>query len=78
MCVCVQWALLSMGFSCKNTEVGCRFLLRGILLTQELNYHLLSLLHCRWILYQLSYQGRGGVKREIRYYFEMNENVSTI
>ena len=30
------------------------FLLQGISLTQELNW---GLLYCRWILYQLSYQG---------------------
>ena len=38
----------------ENTEVGCHVLLQGIFLTQELNR---SLLHCRQILYQLSYQG---------------------
>ena len=38
----------------KNTEVGSLSLLQGIFLTQELNQ---GLLHCRWILYQLSYQG---------------------
>ena len=38
----------------KNTGVGCLSLLRGIFLTQELNWGLLT---CRWILYQLSYQG---------------------
>ena len=37
-----------------NTEVGCYALLQGIFLTQGLN---MSLLHCRWILYLLSYQG---------------------
>ena len=37
----------------KNTGVGSLFLLQGIFPTQELNQ---SLLHCRWILYQLSYQ----------------------
>ena len=41
----------------KNTRVDCYALLQGILLTQRLNPHLLYLLHCRWILYQLSYQG---------------------
>ena len=34
--------------------VGSLSLLQRIFLTHELN---LSLLHCRWILYQLSYQG---------------------
>ena len=39
----------------KNTGVGCHFLLQWIFRTQGLN---LGLLHCRWILYQLSYEGR--------------------
>ena len=38
----------------KNTGVGSLSLLQQIFLTQELNR---GLLHCRWILYQLSYQG---------------------
>ena len=38
----------------KNTGVGSLSLLQGIFLIQELN---LGLLHCRQILYQLSYQG---------------------
>ena len=38
----------------KNTGVGSLSLLQGIFLTQELNW---GLLNCRWILYQLSYQG---------------------
>ena len=38
----------------KNTGVGSLCLLEGIFLTQELSQ---SLLHCRRILYQLSYQG---------------------
>ena len=38
----------------KNTGVGRLSLLQGIFLTQELNQ---GLLHCRQILYQLSYQG---------------------
>ena len=37
-----------------NTGVGRLSLLQGIFLTQELNQ---GLLHCRQILYQLSYQG---------------------
>ena len=37
----------------KNTGVGSLSLLQGIFLTQELNQ---GLLHCRWILYQLSCQ----------------------
>ena len=39
----------------KNTGVGILSLLQGIFLTQELNW---GLLHCRLILYQLSYQVR--------------------
>ena len=39
-------------FSGKNTGVGCHFLLQGIFLTQESSP---GLLHCRQILYQLSY-----------------------
>ena len=38
----------------KNTGVGSLSPLQGIFLTQESNQ---GFLHCRWILYQLSYQG---------------------
>ena len=38
----------------KNTGVGSQSLLQLVFLTQGLNQ---GLLHCRWILYQLSYQG---------------------
>ena len=38
----------------KNTGVGSQSLLQGIFPTQESNW---DLLHCRWIFYQLSYQG---------------------
>ena len=38
----------------KNTGVGSLHLLLRIFLTQELNQ---CLMHCRWILYQLSYEG---------------------
>ena len=38
----------------ENTGVGSLSLLQGIFPTQELNW---GLLHCRWILYQLSFQG---------------------
>ena len=37
----------------KNIGVGCHSLLHGIFPTQGLNP---GLLHCRWILYQLSHQ----------------------
>ena len=38
----------------KNTGEGCHFLLQGIFPTEESNP---GLLHCRQILYQLSYKG---------------------
>ena len=41
----------------KNAGVGCHFFLQGIFLTQELNP---GLLHCRHILYRLSYEGMLG------------------
>ena len=41
--------LCSWGCPGEPTGVGCRFLLRGIFLTQGLN---LCLLHCRQVLYQ--------------------------
>ena len=42
----------------KNTGVGSLPLLQGTFPTQELNW---GLLHCKWILYQLSYQESPGV-----------------
>ena len=42
----------------KNTGVGSLSLLQRIFLTQESNQ---DLLHCRWVLYQLSYQGSPGL-----------------
>ena len=41
----------------KNTGVGSLSFLQGIFLTKESNR---GLLHCRWTLYQLSYQGSHG------------------
>ena len=38
----------------KNTGVGSQSLRQQIFLTQKSNW---GLLHCRWILYQLNYQG---------------------
>ena len=38
----------------KNNGVGGLSLFQGIFLTQQMNQ---GLLHCRWILYQMSYQG---------------------
>ena len=54
----------------KNTGVGSLSLLQQIFPIQELNQ---GLLHCRWILYQLSYQGspfkldRPKRERELKY-----------
>ena len=45
----------------KNTGVGSLSLLQRIFLTQELNQ---GLLHCRWILHQLSYQGGPSDRRK--------------
>ena len=45
---------LLMDYPGQNTGVGCHFLLQGIFPTQESNP---GLLHCRQILYQLSYEG---------------------
>ena len=45
------------GISQTRTRVDCHFLLQGIFLTQELNPHLLCLLHCRQVLYLLIHQG---------------------
>ena len=38
LCTVARQAPLSMGFSSKNTGVGCRFLLQGIFLTQGSNF----------------------------------------
>ena len=43
----------------KNIGVGSLSLLQRIFLTQELNQ---DLLHCRWILYQLSSEGSPVIK----------------
>ena len=49
----------------KNTGEGSLSLLQGIFLAQELNW---GLLHCRWILYQLSYQGRPSIVYKTEYF----------
>ena len=48
-------------FPGKDTGVGSHFLLQGIFLTQGLNP---GLLHCRQILYRLSYKGNPNELRE--------------
>ena len=46
----------------KSTGVGSLSLLQGIFLAQGLNQ---GLLHCRWILYQLSHQGSPSISTSI-------------
>ena len=48
----------------ENTGVGRLSLPQGIFPTQESNH---GLLHCRWILYQLSYQGSLYKKRCVKF-----------
>ena len=50
-------APLSMGFSSRNPAVGVCLLLQGTFPTLGSTLHLVCLLHCRWILYQLSHRG---------------------
>ena len=49
--------LCPWNFPGKNTGVGCHFLLQGIFPTEGSNLSLLCHLHCRQILYTLSYWG---------------------
>ena len=46
------WCIAEPQGKPKNTGVGSLFLLQRIFLTQESNW-----MHCRWVLYQLNYQG---------------------
>ena len=55
----------------QNTGVGSLSLLQGIFPTQKSNQ---GLLHCRWILYQLSYQGSLTYYKEI-YFKELAHAV---
>ena len=50
----------------KNTGVGCHALLQGIFPTQGSNP---GLLHCRWILSQLSHQGSPRILEWVAYLF---------
>lgn len=54
-------APLSKGVPRREYWRGCRFLLQGNLPNPRSNPHLLHLLHCRWSLYQQSYQGSPGI-----------------
>ena len=49
-----------------NTGVGSLSLLQGIFPTQGLNW---GLLHCRWILYQLSHKGSPRILEWVTYPF---------
>ena len=52
VCLCVFSGLFCpWDFPARILEWAAVSSSRGIFLTQGLNYHLLSLLHCRWILY---------------------------
>ena len=50
-------------FPGKSTGVGCHFLLQEIFPTQESNP---GLLHCRQMLYRLSYQGSPMNKKKVK------------
>ena len=50
----------------KNNGVSCHTLLQGIFATQRSNP---GLLHCRWILYHLSYQGSPRILEWVAYPF---------
>ena len=50
----------------QNTGLGSLFLLQGIFPTQGLNP---DLLHCSWILYQMSHKGSGKVQEWVAYPF---------
>ena len=58
------WSGLPCPSPGKNTGAGCHALLQGIFQTQGSNP---GLLHCRWILYKLSYQGSPAKILKYRY-----------
>ena len=57
LCDPMDYSLLRLlcpcNFPAKNPGVSCHFFLQRIFLTQGSNLHLLKLLHCRQILYQV-------------------------
>ena len=57
----------------KNTGVGSPSLLQENLPTQELNR---DLLHCRWILYQLSHQGSPRILEWVAHPFSSGSSCS--
>ena len=61
-------------FPGKNTGVGSHFLLQGIFQIQGSNP---GLPHCRWILYQLSHQGRPRILEWVAYPFSSRPRNQT-
>ena len=66
---CIQlfetpWTVSPWNSPGQKTEEGDLSLLQGIFPTQELNW---GLLHGRWILYQLNYEGR--LEKEGKYFY---------
>ena len=59
----------------KNTGVGSLSFLQGIFLTQESTQ---GLLHCRQILYQLSYQGSPYCRDSQRFPLAQTDNQATL
>ena len=57
----------------KNTGVGSLSLLQGIFLTQESTR---GLLHCRWILYQLSHKRSPSILEWVAYPFSSRSSQS--
>ena len=57
----------------KNTGVGSLSVLQGVFWTQESNQ---CLLHCRWILYQLSYKGNQTLAAPQFFFFYFRQNIS--
>ena len=66
------WTIQSMEFSSQNTGVGSLSLLQGIFPTQGWN---LGLLHCRWILFQLSHQERPRILEWVAYPFSRGSSL---
>ena len=56
----------------QNTGVDSRSLLQGIFPTQGLNP---GILHCRWILYQLSHQGSPRILEWVVYHFSSGSSL---
>ena len=58
----------------KNTGVGSLSLVQQIFLTQESNW---GVLHCKWILYQLRYQGSRNIRKVFKILSVTKEISST-